>query len=362
MSSGRISCLCGAINLPLNEEQLPAKTELCYCNPCRHTTGALFGGFVRLISAPPKEVLDKCTVYHSSETHERYFCTTCGTKTFIHPHHKPDGTERDYWVAFSGAVDPPIGVDNVVHIEANKWLCDAPDGSMAPFFTKLDGREIPCYNVEQDSEKLSPTALGEMVKNSDSPLPLPAGEMLKAECRCGGVSLRIQRAKPEDKSISQLDRFIAKDGNGSPTGKHMAFCCVCRYCRLHSGSSLTPWTYIPPAQVINTHTNKPVAQHHEASTDAGKEANRGLKLTRYWSSPNACRSFCSDCGASVFYSCDPRQEIVNVAAGFLRAEEGPMARRWLSWQWGRTAWWKEGTTQRDVMEAWQATADMGEIA
>lgn len=247
-------------------------------------------------------------------------------------------------------------MDNVLDIKTNEWICDTGDGGMASFFTKLNGN-VPTYNIDRNSELLDDKALRGLIATSES-LQLPArGETVKAECRCGGVSVQIQRADPEDREVSKLERFIAKDEHGHPTSKHMAFCCVCRYCRLHSGVSLTPWVYVPPSQVINPHTNKVVAQHHAASTEAGQEANKGLNLKHYWSSPEACRSFCADCGASVFYSCDSRQDIVNVAAGLLRAEEGSMARRWLSWQWGRTAWWKEGTTQRDVMEAWQATAN-----
>lgn len=363
MASGTVTCLCGATNFPLSKDD-PNTTELCHCNPCRHTTGALFGGWIGpLSSAPPGDVISRCTIYKSSNTHDRLFCSTCGTKTFIHPHYRTDdGTEKDYWVVFGGAVDPPDGAENVLDIESNEWICDAADGGMAPFFAQMGGRDVPCYNVDRKSERLDTIALNGLIKNADSPLPIPEGETLKAECRCGGVSLRLERAKPEDTEVSKLDRFIPKDADGRPTGRHMAFCCVCRYCRLQSGVSLTPWVYIPPIQVVNPHTNQPVAQHHEAGTDSGREANKGLSLKHYWSSADACRSFCSTCGASVFYSCDSRQDIVNVAAGLLRAEEGPMARRWLSWQWGRTAWWKDGTTQKDVMEAWQGTADMEEVA
>ena len=363
MTTANITCLCGSINVPLTDP-LPAATELCHCNPCRQTTGALFAGFAGpLDTVPDSSILDKCTVYHSSKTHDRYFCSTCATKLFVHPHHWNDGSVRDTWHCYGGAIDPPASIDassasqvgNVLRVETNEWLADTGgDGGMAPFLSKLGGRDIPCYETDTSSKLYSQAELGEMIKTSQS-LPVPGkGSTLKAECRCGGVSLRIQRADHTDRTVSQLDRFIPKDHAGEPENdRHMAFACVCRFCRLHTGVSFSPWLYVPPVQVINPHTNEPVSQHRAASTDT--EANRGLTLKHYWSSPEACRSFCAVCGAAVFYSHDRRQEIVNVAAGLLRPGNGGiLARQWLSWQWGRTAW-KDEATDRDIMEAWKAT-------
>ena len=357
MPSGKAICLCGAIDIAIPAET-PNKTELCHCNTCRHSTGNLFSGWVGpLDTAPSTEALEKCTVYRSSKTHDRYFCSTCGCKTFVHGHHRSDGSVRGDWFIFGGCIDPPADVGRILDVTCHAYVSDAVDGGMAPFMIKLDGRDIPCFDQDEQSSELSPTAMQQLPQKPELALPKSSESDLTAECHCGSVSVQIQQANHENRSISELERFIAKDKDDKPTGKHMAFCCVCRYCRLHSGSSLTPWTYIPRSQVINPHSGKAVVLHREAETGAGKAANKGLEsLTYYWSSEDGCRSFCSVCGASVFYTYEHRQEIVNVAAGILRAEEGALARRWLSWQWGRTPWWKEGTTQRDVMEAWQATA------
>lgn len=357
MSSGRATCLCRAINVSI-PAKTPNKTELCHCDTCRHSTGALFAGWVGpLVTAPSTEALEKCTVYRSSKTHDRYFCSKCGSKTFVHGHHHSNGSERGDWFIFGGTFDSPANSDRVLDVTCHAFVSDPADGGMAPFMTTLGGQDVPCFERDEQSNQLSHMDMQELAQRSDTSLPSSLKDMLTAECHCGSVSVRIHQANHEDRSISQLDRFIAKDKDGKPTGKHMAFCCVCRYCRSHSGTSLTPWIYVPQSQVINPHTGRVVALHREAQTDNGKAANEGLDALRhYWSSEDGCRSFCSVCGASVFYTYEHRQEIVNVAAGILRAEEGALARRWLSWQWGRTPWWKEGTTQRDVMEAWQATA------
>ena len=229
---------------------------------------------------------------------------------------------------------------------------------MAPFMTNLNKKDLASFEKDRNSTQIPPFRLSDHIRSSRVRERPANDEMLKAECRCGGVSLLIQKANHADRSVSQLDRFIPKHPDGNfELDRHIAFCCVCRSCRLATGVSLTPWVYLPPAQIINPHTGKPLVHHRAATTGTAVEyANKGQSLTYYWSSDVSCRSFCNGCGAAVFYTMDRREEIINIAAGLLRAEEGAMARSWLSWQWGRTSW-KEQSTQRDVMEAWQATAE-----
>lgn len=47
-------------------------------------------------------------------------------------------------------------------------------------------------------------------------------------------------------------------------------------------------------------------------------------------------------------------DIVNIAAGILRAEEGALARRWLYWQPGMVSWKNEAdqVVDRDILEAY----------
>ena len=260
--------------------------------------------------------------------------------------------KKDIWVVFSGPIDPGTGVENLVHVETHEFVADTVDGGMATFMTRLGDRDVPCFEGAASAQKqLSTYNMKKMAQESFKAAVLEADDMLRAECYCGGVSLLIKRADHTENAISKLDRFKPKEQN-----KYMAFVCTCRYCRLATGNTISPWIYVPPAIVINPHTDKPVAQHHEVSTEEGRKMNAGLNLKPFWSSLNSCRSFCGTCGATVFYSTDKRQEIVNVAAGLLRAAEGAMARRWLSWQWGRTAW-KDEATDHELMEAWRATAE-----
>ena len=357
MTTPTIVCRCGAVNYPL-QDKLPCTTELCHCNPCRQTSGNLFEGFVQLKeSKPSTDVQSKCTAYASSKTHLRWFCSTCGTKLFISGR-KDDGTPIGSWSCLGGAIDPPTSAGdsmaNVLDVETHEWLTDTGgDGGMAPLMTKLGDREIACYDTDRESHRYTSTELEFMVKASAS-IPAPAkGDTLRAECRCGGVSLRIKPANHADENIPRLEEYIPKDASGARINdRYYACTCTCRDCRLHTGVSLTTWVYIPPTQIINPHTNERVAQHRDASDNPA--SNRGLKLMYYWSSPGVCRAFCSVCGASVFYTFDDRPEIINIGPGLLRPDKsGIMAREWVAWDWGETSFAEEAT-DRDITEAWRA--------
>ncbi|KAK5168380.1 uncharacterized protein LTR77_006950 [Saxophila tyrrhenica] len=360
MSSASVNCLCGAISFP-HQQELPTPSELCHCKPCRHTTGALFAGFADLPSPPTAEILNKCTAYHTSDTHTRYFCSKCGTKLLVNAHHFRDGRHRDdseAWFVVASAIDPPKNANaDVLQVESHMWLSDTADCGVAPLMRQLGDRRLPCYGVSTD--EIPDADLDGLLSAAGSSASLKSGDLLKVECRCGGVSLRIQRADHGDNTIPQLDRYIPRDHDGKvENDKHFASTCVCRSCRLHLGASLTPWLYVPPVQIINPHTGKPVATHHGAMTGStADDSNAGLSLKHYWSRKDVCRSFCGTCGAGVFYTRDDRSEITNVAAGLMRADEGVMARRWVSWQWGRVSF-PEEAVDKGIMEAWKASAVM----
>ena len=102
-----------------------------------------------------------------------------------------------------------------------------------------------------------------------------------------------------------------------------------------------------------------VAQGPGALTEDGPKANKGLKLTHYKrfnGKYDAYRAFCSECGASVFYNFSDRLDVTNIGAGLVRAEEGIMARRWISWRWGGLSY-KDSTIDREVSDAWMALAE-----
>lgn len=261
--------------------------------------------------------------------------------------HKP---KEDRWIALAGAIDPPKGTENVNKIVANKFVGDTGDGGAAPFMTRLGGRDVPSYKARAASEEqISNADLIKMAKSAESLPALDKDAMLTAECRCGGVLLRIKRA--DHKATSTPAVFTPPEND-----KYPACACVCRDCRLHQGVTTAFWLYVPYSSVINPHTDQPVAHRDAAQTEKGRSTNQGLKLTHYVRSGNdydAYRAFCSTCGASILYDFSDRPDVTNIAAGLVMAEDGIMARRWLSWEWGVTAH-KDSYTDREVRDAWMA--------
>ena len=117
------------------------------------------------------------------------------------------------------------------------------------------------------------------------------------------------------------------------------------------------WTFElkrTPSPVVTRHLDE--LRRAAALTDEGRAANKGLSLTHYMRSGaewDAYRAFCSTCGASVLYDFSDRPDITNIAAGLIKAEEGIMARRWVSWSWGETSF-KDSYIDREVRDAWMA--------
>ena len=54
-------------------------------------------------------------------------------------------------------------------------------------------------------------------------------------------------------------------------------------------------------------------------------------LKGYESSPGVTRYHCGTCGASVFFTADDREGLIDVAVGLLDAPEGARAETWLDW-------------------------------
>lgn len=353
MSQSTVTCRCGAVNFPIASE-LPAVTELCHCNPCRQTSGALYEAFVQLKESPPASALEKCTAFPSSQNLDRYFCSTCGTKLFLHTHSPERGEDR--WSALAGAIDPPNGTQDVSKVEMNEWVSDTGDGGIAPFMTKLGGRDVPSFETaEKDGKSLSSDDLIKMTKTADDLPRLTKDDLLTAECRCGGVSIRVKPASR--KETSTPENLVPIDDQDMD--KYFGSPCACRDCRLHQGVTTAFWLYVPPSNIINPHTNAPIAQGAAALTDEGRKANEGLKLTHYKRNAgeyDAYRAFCSTCGASVFYNFSDRLGITNIGAGLVKAEEGVMARRWISWEWGHLSY-KDSCVDREIGDAWMAVGE-----
>lgn len=119
------------------------------------------------------------------------------------------------------------------------------------------------------------------------------------------------------------------------------------------GFSLCPWVYTSLPAVLNTKTHQPIVFGERAEEP---NANEGLSLKHYQSSEGTWRSFCTRCGASVFYYTvgEGRDDVVDVAVGLLRAGSGSLAREWVEWAVGEVSYGEEGTDRKmvEAVEGW----------
>ncbi|KUJ15432.1 uncharacterized protein LY89DRAFT_686187 [Mollisia scopiformis] len=306
--SAHLTCLCGAISEPgtlLKDDRFPTSASICHCNSCRRTSGSLGASFPPLKSPPPEATLSRLTAYHSSDIITRYFCSKCGCHCFIFHH------PRKKWYCLGGVVEPSpspeahnvSGPKNTIQVSLHEYVSDTLDGGLAPLFHNLGGRFIPIYTAAPGSAEIAyDTTLSSLKESVNSTPPPAVNSCLPAKCHCGGVSLLIKRANYESSTAAESARYIPSD----PT-KWLSYFCTCRSCRLSFGVSLTPWTLVLPAHVFNASgvvegSSKaelvPVVFDRQA---ASPDANPGLTLKHYWSSPDVCRTFCGKCGASVSY-------------------------------------------------------------
>jgi hypothetical protein len=346
-----LSCLCGAVSLPgsyLQSSHFPLDTEVCYCNPCRYVTGGLVPTFETLKSQPPTETQQKLSKYQFGPRCIRWFCTECGTHCFInHPE------VENEWFCNTGIIDVPTSakVSDVAKISGAQYVTDAVDGATAPLFLSTHETSGTLFPQRTGTETMTADEVMALARKAlDHPLPGPE-DKLTAKCHCGGVSLSIDRADYEANPHKVTARMIPDHKN-----KYIAWYCVCRSCRLATGFSLQPMVYIPPAAIKNAQTGKPVVFGKEAAQEG---VNEGLKLKHFFSSDNVQRSFCFDCGASVFYTWlgDDGDGVVDVSAGILRAESGAMARDWVHWKDGHLSHEEEmlDRTQAEcVKRGWKA--------
>ena len=217
------------------------------------------------------------------------------------------------------------GGTNVSKIMFHEYVADAKDGGMAPFLTKLGDRDVPCYRTEPEGEDAKVIQEGELHNLQEASFHPPSsttesrGEMLEASCHCGSCQFRIAAPPYNDSSegwyIPKADR-----------NRYYARLCGCRSCRLTLGFTLQPWTYVPPSQIFTT-ANQPVIFGPD-----GKDTVQIEKMKHYQSSESVLRSFCSKCGATLFYQSFDRPYIIDVSAGVLRSKIGnAMVGEWLEW-------------------------------
>lgn len=351
----KATCLCGdaAHEITLPSTAYPLPSYFCTCDSCRHMTGTLFlsTAFLPPSYQPSSSLLSKLTSFKFSDRITQYFCKNCGSTMLAHCLPNPKTPHRaENWDVMTGTLET---FDGVVDVKGYEYIHDTLDGGFSDFMPTLNNRSLdrwPHVINEQPQIPLywrapeSPTA-----KQQTNP-----STRLHAHCKCAGVTFYIARPSPQSTRASrpwpdlliphyaQTDQPKLLDAahetwwlRASKT-KFLAGLCSCNSCRLASGMEITPWAFIPKIDISLDAAGTLPFTGGEFGT-----------LKSYHSSANVTRSFCSTCGAIVFFSEAEREKtsLLDVAVGLLGADEGARAESWLEWRTERLSF-REDAVER----------------
>jgi len=71
-------CLCGAVRYRLSGT--PIDAGFCHCRLCQKSSGAPLMAWLTLPAGGFEYLQGDVSVFHSSESHQREFCSRCGTQ------------------------------------------------------------------------------------------------------------------------------------------------------------------------------------------------------------------------------------------------------------------------------------------
>ncbi|OOQ85818.1 hypothetical protein PEBR_23971 [Penicillium brasilianum] len=336
----KASCHCQntQFTITVPTTALPLNIHLCHCTICRYVHGApccfhspLPDGVDLDFVAPSSK--DNLTSYtHPSFQSRKWFCKTCGC-------HIGDSslTGEVSWTISTAVYDANRGNEGVWRFKSHMCPASTGDGGLSAVFGEIEGVKLGMWDVDladAASEQgnagaamtTAPVAVPEKKEsrddNGNDNGDANAEDKLLAQCHCGGVSFHISRPR---------ESFINSDAAKtwlSPIDRTrwLASLDVCDDCRLTTGTNVIGWMFVPIDHI---------------SPAVPSDLLVGSS-TAYQSTEDVVRTFCGTCGATVFYWCKERPEIVDVATGLLRAPEGVMAENWAVWRAGRLAWPENG--------------------
>ncbi|KAK3390005.1 Mss4-like protein [Podospora didyma] len=321
-------CHCKSVHFTITvpTSSLPLPVHLCHCHICRQTHGTLASFHAPLPKdigpdfIAPSSLSSSLTSYiHGPQAAgERFFCTTCGCHIGdrdVTP--DPETGNREWRVASS--IFAQHGED-LFQIRSHVFTSGHGTGEgMWDWLPKLGDRPLKIWNPEPG--------------NKTFPIPPPdppkqefdahtGKEVLRAECHCGGFSITFPR--PNDVPGLAEDEWASTYVSKTDPNKWVAVPDACNDCRVMNGAHVIAWMFVPLTSI-----SPPLPKDFKFGT-----------LTPYVSSPGVRRAFCGVCGATVFYSSEHKartaendgRKIVDIAVGLLRAPEGILAEKWLTWR------------------------------
>jgi hypothetical protein len=371
-----VSCSCGTAThtfaVPLSS--LPLPSHLCNCDISRRISGSLLTSYINITHSleAPKPDISNLTAYDSSDILRRWFCSTCGTHMYLEYH--SDG----HFEAATGTLQVDKS-DRIVQFESMMWIGDTGDGGASEFITHMESKKLLRFVGEAgqseeiplgwSSDPLTKT-IHRQVSGSDGDSESEKSNAVHAHCHCRGVEFWI--TPPSHPSSASLGATQTSSpfpdlthphytknpqaynpGNvhwWTPNSTHwLAGTCMCPSCRAASGFDITFWAFIPTSHIfLDANCTVPFPSS---------------VLNTYWgtikthvSSPGVTRSFCSACGANVFWHGDEetfgRKGLVDVAVGLLDAKSGSKAEEMLEWYVERVSFGERALHQglRKVLE------------
>jgi hypothetical protein len=330
------TCACGAFNLKVDypNSLLPLDRGLCLCDSCRRFTGSCGSSYIIL---PPSQQIDitkfNLTSYETTDRLTRYFCSTCSCHVLVKV------SSNQSWHLATGPWDR---TEEIVNWLGTKWVTDTLDGGISVWLKKIvgpDGKTQPLKRwmlQDWDGGALVPdhlplNVLPEEKKAHANP------EKLEAQCHCGGVKFYITRPNEASKQVRSPfpDLMFPFHSHSSENPKnetwwlrdndtkYLAGLCTCRSCRASSGFEVQPWCFVPKCNVFQE-GGLPI------------DFKMGTMKT-YESSKDIWREFCKVCGATIFWHCTWRPDLLDVSVGLLDPREGARAESWLDWWTGRVS-------------------------
>ena len=334
----KISCSCHQISgyFSVPTSVLPLPVSLCHCDTCRHSTGLLTVSTISLLEKPSSVQISGKLKGYSSSTHKtRFFCEQCGAFIYV------TGTDPEVVKIYTGVLEVSDGIEG---LKQHEFVGDTKDGGLTIWLPDAVAWKGRAYESEQIRD-ISETHKKSINTENANPSP-----RLPGYCHCGGVQFQITRPnehssnlrspwpdliKPYHSGFSEnsddVKWWLRRNGT-----TYLAGTCACNSCRLASGSDIQVWSFVPKTNILQSN-GKPL------------DFSMGT-LKQFQSSEGIYREFCSNCGATVFWHCDERPDLIDISVGLLHAESGARAENWLDW-WAERVSFEEDAQNKALISS-----------
>ncbi|KAB5550859.1 Mss4-like protein [Coniochaeta sp. 2T2.1] len=344
-------CLCKShtFTCPIPAASLPLDASCCHCTSCRHSTGGMYTMDIDWPGDTSAIRSSALAVFDFTSKVKILFCPTCGTPMFFESRY--DGPEGKVNTGvFSGTLTTDAEIKNLVRITDHIFVGDTVDGGASVWLRQPngDGTVADRYAAGKGAGSGKSETLPEDWPSSPPSVPPSVATEVPVWCKCRGVNF-VLRPDFSDTQTDKLPFFVDPESK-----KLLASFDACNSCRSAVGVDIVNWTFACLRHIYfagsSSDTLPQTARELKEAVVAadGKRDARLGTLACWESSPDVQRYFCSRCSATVFYACDDRQDMVDIAVGLLGSETGARAEDVLTWALGGKATWRQ-----DVVGTWR---------